>query len=307
MFLTEMPLPSTRTLEALAAALPHPPHQLLGRRPGPLVLPDNIVCFQRRSAAELNRPKRGRALHHRFVLIIALRAAVSVCVDDRVIRLGAGEGLLIFPFQFHHYIDGGQKDLLWIFITFDLAEAEALKALSYRPFVFTPAVRVLVTELIGAYEKEGRLSEMPALLLALLLVRLRREKAAPRRKPVPIAAPGMVMQVNQLAHQSHQPLGIKEIARALGISPSHLRARFRASCGVSIGRHLRRLRLERASGLLRLTPNRVSEIAEQCGFNSIYSFSRAFRVAFGLSPVAYRQSVAPRSGPRRARKADGRS
>src|ERR1700749_3063233 len=98
MFLTYMPLASAPTLETLAAGLPQPPHQLLGRRPGPLVLPDNIVCFQRRSASELNRPRRGRALHHRFVLIIALQATVSVCVDDRVIRLGAGEGLLIFPF-----------------------------------------------------------------------------------------------------------------------------------------------------------------------------------------------------------------
>jgi len=292
----------TVTLETIAASLPHPTHQLLGRRPGPLVLPDNIVCFQRRSAEELNRPKRGRALHHRFVLIIALQATVSVCVDDRVIRLGAGEGLLIFPFQFHHYVDGGQKDLLWIFITFDLADPEPLKALQYRPFVFTPEARVLATDLIAAYQKEGRMSELPALLLALLLARLRRQEPAPRRKAVEIAAPGMVMQINQLAHQNSQPLSIKQIASALGISQSYLRGRFRASCGVSIGRHLRRLRLERASGLLRLTPNRVSEIAEQCGFNSIYSFSRAFRAAFGLPPVAYRQSVGPQGGPRRGKK-----
>jgi AraC-like DNA-binding protein len=294
-----MSLMPSPTLEDLAAALPHPPHQLLGRRPGPLVLPDNIVCFQRRSAAELNRPRRGRALHHRFVLILALQATVSVCIDDRVIRLGAGEGLLIFPFQFHHYVDAGQRDLLWIFITFDLAEAESLKSLLYRPFVFTPAARVLATELLAAYGKEGRMSELPALLLALLLARLRRQEPAPRRKPAQSAAPGMVMRVNQLAHQSNQPLGLKEIARALGISQSHLRARVRASCGVSIGRHLRRLRLERASGLLRLTPNRVSEIAEQCGFNSIYSFSRAFHAAFGQPPVAYRQSVGPLGRPRR--------
>ncbi|MFI5337171.1 MAG: AraC family transcriptional regulator, partial [Opitutales bacterium] len=52
---------------------------------------------------------------------------------------------------------------------------------------------------------------------------------------------------------------------------------------------------------LRLTPNRVTEIAEQCGFNSIYSFSRAFRAAFGQSPVGYRQSVGPHGGPRRHR------
>lgn len=306
MFLSIMPLTVSPTLEALAAELPQPPHQLLGRRPGPLVLPDNIVCFQRRSAAELNRPRRGRALHHRFVLIIALHSTVSVCVDDRVIRLGAGEGLLIFPFQFHHYIEGGQKDLLWIFITFDLANSESLQPLQYRPFVFTPAARTLATELIAAYQREGRLSELPALLLALLLARLKRQEPAARRKPAPAVAPGMVMQVNQLAHQSSEPLGIKAIARTLGISQSHLRARFRASCGVSIGRHLRRLRLERASGLLRLTPNRVSEIAEQCGFNSIYSFSRAFHAAFGQPPVAYRQSVGPRGEPRKRRTTRGR-
>ncbi len=302
LFLSIMLLTPAPTLETIAAGLPHPPHQLLGRRPGPLVLPDNIVCFQRGSASELNRPRRGRALHHRFVLIIALHATVSVCVDDRVIRLSAGEGLLIFPFQFHHYIDAGQKDLLWIFITFDLANSESLQSLQYRPFVFTPAARTLATELIAAYQREGRLSELPALLLALLLARLKRQEPAPRRKPARSAAPGMVMQVNQLAHQSNAPLGIKEIAHALGISQSHLRARFRASCGVSLGRHLRRLRLERARGLLRLTPNRVSEVAEQCGFNSIYSFSRAFCAAFGLPPMAYRQSVGPYGGAKKGKR-----
>ncbi|HET7535931.1 MAG TPA: AraC family transcriptional regulator [Candidatus Didemnitutus sp.] len=291
------------SLETLAAGLPQPPHQLLGRRPGPLVLPDNIVCFQRRAASELNRPRRGRALHHRFVLILALRATVSVCVDDRVIKLNAGEGLLIFPFQFHHYIDAGQKDLLWIFITFDLADAESLQPLQYRPFTLSPATRELGAELITAYQQEGRMSELPLLLLALLLAKLRRQQPAPRRKHEPAAAPGMVTRVNQLAHSSNEPLGLKAIARALGISQSHLRARFRASCGVSIGRHLRRLRLERACGLLRLTPNRVTEIAEQCGFNSIYSFSRAFCAAFGQSPVAYRQSVGPYGGAKgRARR-----
>ena len=293
-----MPQPVFPTLETLATGLPQPPHQLLGRRPGPLVLPDNIVCFQRRATSELNRPRRGRALHHRFVLILALKGSVGVCVDDRVIRLAPGEGLLIFPFQFHHYIESSLREIFWVFITFDLADASELQPMHYRPFTFTPEARLLATQLINAYQEEGRMSELPALLLALLLARLRRQKPPPRRKLVPEVSPGMVMHVNQLAHRSDGPLTIKEIARTLGISQSHLRARFRASCGVSLGKHLRRLRLERACGLLRLTPNRVSELAEQCGFNSIYSFSRAFRTAYGMSPVAYRQSVGPHGGPR---------
>ena len=32
----------------------------------------------------------------------------------------------------------------------------------------------------------------------------------------------------------------------------------------------------------------TEQIAELCGFSSIYSFSRAFRTSFGVSPLAYR-------------------
>ncbi|MBL9203434.1 MAG: helix-turn-helix transcriptional regulator [Opitutaceae bacterium] len=285
-----MPKPAPSDLKELVARLPQPMHQLLGRPASPLVLPDNLVCFQRREADELNKPRRGRALHHRFVLIFALRTTVTVCVDDRSIRLHEGEGLLVFPFQFHHYIEPARSTLSWLFVTFELAEAEALAGLRYRPFSLTPTLRSLAAELVAAYEAE-RAADLSILLLALLLARLRRLRAAPHAAPTAkMPAPGLLMRVNQLAQRTGDMPGIKDIAKSLGISPSHLRARFRASCGVSIGRHLRRLRLEQACGMLRLGPQRVSEIAEQCGFSSIHAFSRAFRAAYGVSPLGYRHS-----------------
>lgn len=304
MFLTKMPTPPSSQLNQLVSRLPQPLHQLLGRPATNLVLPDNIVCFQRTSARDLNRPRRGRALHHRFVLMCALRTTVTVCVDDQNIRLRAGEGLLVFPFQFHHYTQPDREELSWLFVTFELAEADALAALRHRPFELTPEIRALAADLVAAYEME-RTAELPVLLLALLLARLRRLKPAPHTTPgAPAPVPGLMMRVNQLAQRSGVSPGIKEIARALGISPSHLRARFKASCGVSIGRHLRRLRLEQACGLLRLGPQRVSEVAEACGFSSIYSFSRAFRLAYGVSPLTYRHSG--RAAPGRAKRPPAR-
>ena len=290
MFLTKMPITPAPNLAKLVDRLPQPLHQLLGRPAANVILPDNIVCFQRRSADDLNRPRRGRALHHRFVLICALRTAVTVCVDDQTIRLSAGQGLLVFPFQFHHYTEPQREKLSWFFVTFELAEVEPLAGLRHRPFELTPALQALAAELVEAYETE-RTADLSVLLLALLLARLRRLKpalaaSAASNSPVP----GLMLRVNQLAQRSGDHPSLKDIARTLGISPSHLRARFRASCGVSIGRHLRRLRLEQACGLLRLGPQRVSEVAEHCGFTSIYSFSRAFRVAYGVSPLAYRHS-----------------
>ncbi|HYP16473.1 MAG TPA: helix-turn-helix transcriptional regulator [Opitutus sp.] len=293
---------SETELERRVARLPQPPHPLLGRRPGALDLPDNIVCFQRRSASELNRPRRGRALHHRCVLMIALRTAATVCVDDRVLRLHAGEALLVLPFQFHHYLDPERDSLLWLFVTFDLADASQLEPLRFKPFVFDSSLRALAGELVVAYEEEGRESDLPALLLAVLLARLRRLGRSSRRVRLAAESPRIVTEVNQLAQRAGGRPSVQEISRRLGISPSHLRARFRASCGVSIGRHLRRLRLEKACGLLRLTGNRVTEIAEQCGFNSIYHFSRAFRTAYGMAPLAYRKGDGRAGAAGRARR-----
>lgn len=295
-FLTKMPKPAE--LVSRIRRLPQGTHQVLGRRNGVVDLPDNILCFQRRSMLELNRPGRGRALHHRCVLMMALRTAATVCVDDRTVRLRAGEGLLVLPFQFHHYMEAEREELCWCFVTFDLTHAERLEVLRFRPFPLTPEVRVMTSELLAAYEEKGAESHLLALLLALLLAKLCRRAPAPvpaRPRP-PAVAPGLALQVNQLAQRHREKLGVKEMARALGISPSHLRARFRGSTGVSIGRHLRRLRLDKACGLLRLTPNRVTEIAEQCGFNSIYHFSRAFQQAYGVSPRAYRHGAETKKG-----------
>jgi len=290
MFLTRMTeLAPVRepSLERLVALLPSPIRPLHGRRATPLSLPDNIICFRRSCAADLNHPERGRALHHRFVLILALATDVTVCVDERAICLHAGEGLLVFPFQFHHYINPERQELSWLFVTFELADAEDLQPLRFRPFALTPVIRRLAAELVIAYLSSGE-ADVTTLVLSLLLARTRQAEPARHRNPMPPGAPSLIPRINQLALRKGEPVSVKEIASALGISVSHLRSRFRASCGVSLGRHLRRLRLEKACGLLRLSQSRVSEIAELCGFASIYSFSRAFRVAYGASPLAYR-------------------
>ena len=275
-------------LERLARLLPSPLRPLHGQHAATLVLPDNLVCFCRRSATDLNRPQRGRALHHRHVLILVLETPVTVCVDDRAIRLSSGEGLLVLPFQFHDYIQPAQEKLTWLFVTFELADGRAFEPLRFRPFVMTPVVRQLAGELVRTYLAIGE-AELTTLLLALLLARIRQADPIHRRQHTPLVSPGLITHVNQLAQRKGEMPGLKEMAQSLSISPSHLRARFRASCGVSLGRHLRRLRLEKACGLLRLSSSRVSEVAEQCGFNSIYSFSRAFRTTYGLSPLAYRR------------------
>lgn len=290
MFLTKMttaPRKPGTALEAVVAELDPPDDPVMGRHGAPLALPENILCFQHDAASQLNQPQHGRALHHRFVLMFALRTAVTVCVDDRRIRLRAGDGLLVLPFQFHHYVEPAHESVRWLFVTFEVADPELLEPLRYRPFTLTAELRVLVAQLVSTYQSAGG-DDLVILWLGLVLAQLRRLDLSEHHAVPPSGAPELLSQVNLLAQRGGEMPRVSELARRLGISASHLRTRFRASCGVSLGRHLRRLRLERACGLLRLSRGRVSEIAEACGFNSVYAFSRAFRVAYGMSPLAYR-------------------
>jgi AraC-like DNA-binding protein len=305
-------------LEKLAALLPSPAHPLSGKRAAALTLPDNIACFCRRTASALNHPQHGRALHHRFVLMLALRTGATVRVDDTCIPLREGRGLLVFPFQFHDYMDARRETLLWLFVTFDMVNDGSLEAVRYQPFDLTPDMARIAADLVAVYLKTGAAADdLTTLLLALLLEHVKRPRAGARRRgqgPAAGAAagaagagaagagvagagvrapggPGLMTKVNELAEKRALPPSVKEMAAALGISASHLRTRFRESCGVTIGRHVRWLRLEKARGLLRLSTRRVSEIAEMGGFSSVYTFSRAFHAAYGVAPLEYRKGA----------------
>lgn len=77
----------------------------------------------------------------------------------------------------------------------------------------------------------------------------------------------------------------------LGISVRQLHLLFEPT-GMSVARYLMLKRLEHARELLAQAAQRpVSAIAFSSGFESLATFYRVFRHAFGVSPVDYRQSV----------------
>jgi len=286
-----IPGPAFARLAALLPRLVSPTVPLLQGRTGRLqVLPDNVICFRRTEAAMLNGEHRGRFLHHRFTLMLALQTPATVCVDHSAYRLEDGMGLLVFPFQFHHYIRPGAEEIRWLFVTFELAETDRMKPLLNQPFAISPAVRQHAADLIRAFLDPGR-ADLTKLHLAILLEHML-ESAAKHRRPFVAersAREAWVTRINLLAERKMEPVKAKELASQLGVSVSHLRAQFQQSSGVSLGRHLRMLRLERACGLLRLSSARITEVAEESGFSSIYVFSRTFRHAYGISPLAYRR------------------
>ncbi|HEX4139384.1 MAG TPA: helix-turn-helix domain-containing protein [Candidatus Methylacidiphilales bacterium] len=78
------------------------------------------------------------------------------------------------------------------------------------------------------------------------------------------------------------------LARAAGVSASHLGALFVQHCGTGPMRYLQRLRLERACWLLAGPYLRIHEVAAACGYEDVNYFTRLFHRRLGKSPGRWR-------------------
>jgi len=93
---------------------------------------------------------------------------------------------------------------------------------------------------------------------------------------------------NRLSNLQKHPT-LPEIARNAGMSIPHFSAMFQRCFHVSPLAYHKRIRMDYAKHLLRDKNLQISEIAEQCGFSDLYSFSRAFKRHFGMSPSDMRK------------------
>jgi AraC-like DNA-binding protein len=82
--------------------------------------------------------------------------------------------------------------------------------------------------------------------------------------------------------------GMTDIARRLNYSYSYLSHLFTAEMGISMQEYYNKRRIEMAIQLLKEGDMSVSEIALSLQFQSIHSFSKAFKKASGLPPSKFR-------------------
>jgi AraC-like DNA-binding protein len=94
-----------------------------------------------------------------------------------------------------------------------------------------------------------------------------------------------------------QPIAIADLARRAHLSESQLQREFRRLFGMNPGTYILQVRLMMAQNLLEKTAMAVGQIALDCGFYDQSHFTRTFRAANGLSPLAYRRRSA--AAPRR--------
>jgi AraC family transcriptional regulator len=94
--------------------------------------------------------------------------------------------------------------------------------------------------------------------------------------------------IDYIVDRLSEPLRLGEVARAARLSPFHFHRVFQALLGETPGEFAKRLRLEKALGMMtHARPGSLTTIALACGFASSSDFSRCFKQRFGVAPSAF--------------------
>ncbi len=290
---------AARTLAQMGMAPPEDYfHGLKARN---LCFVDNLVIFLREKKRELQRRNFESRPHHRFVLIIPFKTEGSINVDGRVFHLRPGNAFLVKPYQFHFYMEMQSEEMSWLFLTFETRNPKPFDVFANTPI---PISRELCEEAIAIaqqYTQRESLDEatldMTTFSASSLLNKLRAYSLNRARELIdsptyPTVGYKIVDQINALLEQRlEEHISILQIAKALALSESHLRKRFKQLTGISLGSYLVHYKLNRAVKLLVHSDDSLTQIALDCGYESLAAFSRSFKKQLESTPSSYRKTA----------------
>jgi AraC-like DNA-binding protein len=125
------------------------------------------------------------------------------------------------------------------------------------------------------------------LILSRLEFELERSRSLARTQAV---HPQLALATGFINRNYARPLSLDDVAKATGISVSHLHMLFRAHLGESPHQYLIQKRLRIAGHALATGNQSIKAVAAEVGYLNVENFCRAFRRFFGRSASEYRQA-----------------
>ena len=259
--------------------LPEPPDLFNGRRlPKNFALPDNILLFHH----DFISPKP--LFHSRWTVVVP-QGEMCYLLDEVPVKMGAGDVLIIMPAQVR-YLLPTSRSYSRLFITFELPSEQ-----SYMPenrlLKFGEKSQEHLLRILESFRR-GRIMDC-SMEIVRFITSL--DNAGVPVKP-PKFSPFAAKAISYINRNLSDKPGGKVIARALNVSESYLRLVFRREVGMSMSSYISMQCLNIARHFLRNSDKSISEIADVCGYRSIYAFSAFFKKNTGKSPSRFRRELA---------------
>lgn len=105
--------------------------------------------------------------------------------------------------------------------------------------------------------------------------------------------PEMKLLINFINENFRTNITLPMLAQQISLSPTYVSTLFKESAGVNFKQYLMDTRINHAMKLLQNSNHTITFIADECGFNSVNNFCKAFKKNTGLSPGMFRNIGKP--------------
>ena len=243
----------------------------------------------------------GPAARTHFLFHYIISGTGTLMADDqsgvtKTYQIKSGQGFMIFPNQINTYI--ADKELPWeyVWIEFDglrVKEALEITGLSQNAPVYHAHSHVLRETMMNEMLYIVQHKDMSPFHLIghlyLFFDALTSSISSPQLKKGGRLRDFYVREaINYIEQNFHNDISVENIADNCGLNRSYFGKIFKESIGRTPQEFLLHYRMMKATELLKLTKQSVSDIGNAVGYENALHFSRAFKNVYGVSPREWR-------------------
>lgn len=228
---------------------------------------------------------------HDYVEIMYIKSGeMRHYINFQAYDLCPGDVIFVFPGQIHsHETTAGENFVLLFPKDIPVFDAVFCNALPVSP-VLRQAVDAEADCLFLAAARANSADVPFQKGMALGYISLILGRLLPLLALTPVDAKNMTTEQRLIRYCSahyREPITLTSVADALGYSAAHLSHLFTDKFKIGFSQFVSTMRVEDAKKMLR-GDTAITQIAFDCGFGSMRSFNRVFKVYTGSTPSAYR-------------------
>lgn len=234
----------------------------------------------------------GPRIQHDYQLVAIYAGEAHIQVDDEVRHLPANHVSLMRPGHLEHFtfsVDG-ETHHTWCAVHPSLVDGALREALAGAPFSLPVSARMHNLIEMGLSFAVSDIAGAQGVLAQLGLAALHEFIFEAERAALHSLTPAAVIKAQHYieAHLA-EPMRLDDIAKAASVTPQHLVKLFNQHLRITPMRFVWNARLRRGVELLMQSGLTISEVAEQCGFQTPFHFSRLVKQRYHLSPKELRR------------------
>ena len=235
-----------------------------------------------------------------YELTVVTDGKGTVYTNDVPTDVAKGDIYLSYPGDFHEIRSSEDEPMKYDFFAFNTKNqelSEELKSISstygYDNSVFRDVgVSTAVSNAIAEYNSKQDYREE---ILSLILEQIIYYTVRNFRADKPAAPSKYTVSADELCYQMMHYIDVNiydienlsQLSEVFSYNYSYLSDVFKRATGNTLTSYYQTRRLDTAALLLSEKRLRINQIAEMLRYSSLYSFSKAFKTKFGVSPKIY--------------------